>query len=552
MLASCRDDSSAADSRLNSFSYNEPDGIGSLDPAVASYQAAIWATGHLFNGLVELDSNLAIQPCIAKSWDVNADGTEWTFHIRKVLFHDNVVFGKNRTRSVTASDVQYSIERICDARTKSTGLWAFRNKIVGVDDFHRQTKESPESAEHIKGIVVKDDSTIIFKLEKPFAPFLAVLSMPYGYIVPKEAVEHYGSDFGQHPVGTGAFAFYHWTQDIELVAKRNPAYFKKDEQGSPLPYLEEVRITFLRDIKNEFLEFTRGQYDIVSSIDGTFAPSVYEVDGTLKEPYTEFVMHRAASQSVEYYGFLLDTTFAAAKAVPLASNKKLRQAMNYAIDRHRIVTYVLNGRGIPARHGVLPPTMPGFNPEVKGYGYDVEKARTLLAEAGFPNGKGCPQLLLQLGNNARTASVAEAIQEMWREIGLNVELQQVDFPQHLAQVRQGGLAMWRTSWIGDYPDPENFLALFISENQAPAGPNTTHLVTEELDALYSRALSPNLSASERGSLYNEMEEIIIDEAPWIFLYHDVLMRLTQPNVHGFHLDGSGRLLLERVFKSSGT
>ncbi len=541
----------------DTFCYNEPDGIGSLDPALASYQSAVWATGHLFTGLVELDSALQVAPGIARSWEVDDKGLVWTFHLRSdVWFHEDPCFGSQRSRRVTAHDVQYSLERICDARTKSTGLWAFRTRIEGAQDFHDATREQratshePRATSHISGINALNDTTLTIRLTQPFAPFLVVLTMPYGYVVPREAVETYGADFGQHPIGTGPFAFDHWTQDVELVLKRHARFHKIDTTGRRLPYLNAVRITFLRDVKNEFLEFTRGTYDVVTSIDPSFAPSVYEIGGGLKEPYTRFHLHRAAAQSVEYYGILLDTSFAAAKAVPLATQRLLRQALNYAIDRHRIVTYVLYGRGIPAHHGVLPPSMPGFDSTIVGYRYDPDRARELLAQAGFPNGKGCPPLLLQLGNNPRTASVAEAIQQQWREIGIHVELRQVDFPQHLAMVRNGDLAMWRTSWIGDYPDPENFLALFVTSNRAPNGPNTTQISDPELDQWYSEALSPKLSFAERSDRYHRMERRIIEEAPWIFLYHDVLVRLTQPTIHGFHLDGSGRLLLERVTKTS--
>ncbi len=550
-IVSCGGHRASDEQSLTSFTYNEPDGIASLDPAVASYQAATWANTHVFNGLVELDTNLGIAPCIASSWEVDDAGRRWTFHLRTdVWFHTDACFGSDSTRRVTAEDVRYSIERICDARTKSTGLWAFRSRIVGADVFHQHSRAGRSG--HISGITVVDDSTITITLTEPFAPFLAVLTMPYGSIVPKEAVERYGADFGQHPVGTGPFRFERWVPDVELTLARNERYFKVDTRGKRLPYLTSVHITFLRDVKNEFLEFTRGRYDVVSSVDGSFAPSVYDVDGTLKPPYTKFRIHRAAAHSIEYYGIMLDTTYPAARAVPLASQRLLRQALNYAIDRHRIVTYVLHGRGIPAHHGVLPPTMPGFSDTVRGYQYDADRARDLLAQAGYPYGKGLPQLLLQLGNNPRTASVAEAIQEMWREIGVKVELRQVDFPQHLSQVRSGELAMWRTSWMGDYPDPENFLALFTSQNFSPSGPNTTHTRRADLDDLYTRALSPKLTFSERAALYHEMERIVLEESPWIFLYHDVLIRLTQPNVQGFLLDGSGRLLLERVYKTPPT
>ncbi len=547
LCSSCVGHKPAPIESLSEFIYNEPDGILSLDPAQASYRSALWTSSHLFNGLVELDSALRIAPCIARSWSVDKGGTTWTFHLRTdVQFHPDACFGSVRTRRVVARDVKYSLERILDARTKSTGLWAFRTTISGADEFHQATREGRSGS--VEGITVVNDSVITIRLTKPFAPFLAVLTMPYGSIIPREAIEAYGADYGRHPVGTGPFMFGLWNQDRELTLSRNPHYFKVDSLGRRLPYLERIRITFVRDPKSEFLEFTKGAFDVISSVDESFSPSVFEPDGRLRRPYDRFRVLRTAANTIEYYGILLDTTLPAGRTSPLARSKALRQALNYAIDRHRIVTYLLGGRGIPAYHGVLPPTMPGYNDSIQGYRYDPERARRLLAQAGYPNGKGLPKLLLQLGNSQRTASIAEAVQAQWKDVGIDVELRQVDFPQHLSMVRSGDLALWRTSWIGDYPDPENFMALFISSTIAPKGPNTTRIDRSDLDSLYDAALSPRLDDASRNALYSRMERIVVEEAPWVFLYYHVVLRVFQPHVKGLTLDGSDRLILERVSK----
>ncbi|MBL1161810.1 MAG: ABC transporter substrate-binding protein [Chlorobi bacterium] len=536
ILSSCNR-TSIQDEFTTYFRYNEPDGIASLDPALASYQSAVWATGHLYNGLVELDSSLNIAPCIASSWEISLGGTRLTFHLRPdVWFHTDTCFiaagYPEGARTVTAQDVVFSIKRIYDGSAKSTGAWVYRDRITSV--------------------AAPDDTTVVFTLSAPFAPFLALLTMPYGYIVPHEAVSFYGDDFGQHPVGTGPFMFKQWVPDVALQLQRNPNYFKVDGKGDRLPLLDGVTITFLRDTKSEFLEFMHGGYDMVTSVDASIAPTIYDANGKLQPRYSDFQIFRSPALSVEYYGVLLDTTKPGARHSPLATNKWLRQALNYAIDRHRIVAYVLHGKGIPARHGLLPPSLPGYDSTVPGYNYNPDEARRLLAKAGYPNGKGLPTLVLQLGNNPRTASVAEAIQEQWKEIGVSVELRQVDFPQHLSQVRAGELELWRTSWIADYPDAENFMALFISSNQSPAGPNTTHLVHRLLDSLYQEALKPGYSRAERSALYAQMQTYIVDEAPWIFLYHDVIIRMAQPNIHGLTVDGTGRLQLEHVVKSSSS
>ncbi len=550
-LGACQSEAPEA-IREGGFFYNEPDGLNTLDPARMGYRAAIWVGTQLFNGLVELDTTGAIVPSLARRWTVDSTGTRWTFVLRDdVWFHEDSCFGSRRTRRVVASDVKFSFERICDARTKSTGVWVLRDKIAGAAAFFEATAAGKETPKGISGIRVLNDSTVEIQLVKPFAPFLALLTMPYCFIVPREAVEFYGDRFFQHPVGTGPFRFGRWREDVELVLYRNDRYFERDGQGRQLPYLDSIVVTFLKDTKSEFLLFQQGKLDFLSAIDPAFQPQLFDENGHLRSEYRHWQLYQAPAYSIEYYGFLLDTTFAAARRLPFAHSRALRQALNYAVDREALVRYVLRGKGIPAHFGILPPGFPGFDSTVQGYRYDPQRVRQLLAEAGFPDGKGLPEFTLQLGQSERTMAVAEAVQEQWRKFGIRVKLRQVDFPQHLEMVRTGKLAFWRTSWIADYPDPENFLALFYSPFFAPYGPNTTHFAHPVVDSLYERALSPLLSPQQRFQIYHQMEKIVLAEAPWVFLYYNVIQRLAQPWIRGFFVDGSDRLLLKYVWKQQG-
>ncbi|MBL8000137.1 MAG: ABC transporter substrate-binding protein, partial [Candidatus Kapabacteria bacterium] len=418
-----------------SFRYNETGGLKSLDPALASYQAAGWLTSQLFSTLVEYDSTLTLTPSVAKRWSVDSTGCRWIFELRTdVFFHEDSCFGAQRWRVLTAHDVRYSLERLLHAATRSPGLWVLRKRLVGGDEYHRLSKQAGFFG-RCKGIEVLSDSTIALTLVKPFAPFLSLLTMPYCSIVPHEALEMYGEDFGLHPVGSGPFTMASWEFEKELVLRKNTSYFKTDGRGVRLPYLDNVTVQFIRDSKTEFLEFRNGNIDAVMQIDPSFASVVLNTDGTLQQRYAKYVLQQKPAHTIEYYGMLLDTNEDAARAMPLATSRFIRQALNYAIDRDRIVRYVLRGKGIAAEHGVLPPSMPGFSETVRGYTYNPAKARMLLKEAGFTNGIGMPTLTLQMGNNARSASVGEAIQQMWKEIGVSVTLKQVDFPQHLDMVR---------------------------------------------------------------------------------------------------------------------
>lgn len=538
------DRNSKSDSSI--FHYNEPAGIGTLDPAFTNYQAAIWAGGQIFNGLVETDTSENIVPCIARSWSLDTSATVWTFNLRNdVFFHSDACFGSAKTRRLTAADIKYSFERICNAKIKSAGLWIFHGTVEGADEFHRETAKN-DKTNGINGIVVLNDTTLIIRLAKPYAPFISLLTTPFCWIVPHEAVEYYKEQFAHHPVGTGAFRFLSWEQDRELALTRNERYFRKDNEDNQLPYLDGILITFIRSPKTEFYEFEQGRLDFIAAIDNSVTSQVLNSDGTLSTKFADYHLIRKLAQSVEYYGFQLDDALPVAQNQPYSTSVLLRQALNYAIDRDKIVKYVLQGRAVPAKHGVLPPSMPGFSPKVEGYYYDVEKSRELLLQAGFGNGRQLPPITLQIGANERTASVAEAVQQQWKEIGLDVQIQQVDFPRHLSMIRNGELPLWRTSWIADYPDPENFLALFYSKNASPAGPNTTHFHDARFDSLYELALSPKLTPAERYAMYNRMERIVLDNAPWIFLYHDINLRLARPSVIGLCPESAGKLILETV------
>ncbi len=269
--------------------YNEPDGINTLDPAQLSYRASIWAGSQIFNGLVEVDSSMNIVPCLAKSYEIDASATLWTFHLRTdVFFHDDDCFGEKRTRTMNAYDVRYSFERLCDARIKSNGLWVFRDKIEGTASFHEATKKADKSdtSLHIKGIHVVDDSTIQFRLNSPFAPFLALLTMPYCYIVPREAIVRYQEDFFKHPIGTGAFRMAKWEADIELLLARNERYFERDAQGKQLPHMDHVAVSFIRDTKAEFLQFRKGKLDFVSFTEPSFKAALLMPNGKLREEFS--------------------------------------------------------------------------------------------------------------------------------------------------------------------------------------------------------------------------------------------------------------------------
>jgi ABC-type transport system substrate-binding protein len=543
---------SAEENTSNTFFYNDSDGLNTLDPARIGARSPWQIGGQIYTGLVGLDSALRPVPMIARSWEVSPDGLRWTFKLRgDVFFADDPAFAGGKGRRVTAEDVRYSFERILDPSTSSSGVWVFSGKVKGASE-HFESRKKDSSAKHVgvPGFQVVDDTTFVIELEKPFPPFLSILSMPYAYIVPREAVEKYGADFFRHPVGAGPFRLAEWTPDQRIVLVRNERYFEKDAEGKSLPYLDSVVVSFVKDVKTEYLEYKEGRLDAVGTIDAAFTEEVFAGDGkTLGPNFPDHTLHATPAMSVEYYGFLLDPRRPGAVGSPLVDNVHLRRAINYAIDRDAIVRYVLKGRAIVGTHGPIPPGTPGFS-AVKGYTYDREMARRLLDSAGYPGGKGLPQLTLQMGHSERSASVAEALQDQLAAVGIRLGLQQVNGPQHREMYLAGKLPFFRASWMADYPDAENFLSLFYSEYAPPAGNNTTGFSNPRVDSLYRAALGPSLTIEQRSALYGEAERIILDNAPWVVLYYSVIQRLTQPWISGYTVDPLDRLDLTRVRKRS--
>src|SRR5690606_25328322 len=302
----------------NIFRYNEHKNIGSLDPAFSKDIADIWATNQLFNGLVQMDDQMNVTPCIAKSWEVSDDGLTYTFSLRKdVKFHKHELFGKDFTRTVIASDFEYSLNRLKDKQLASPGSWVL------------------QKVENFKAI---NDTLFEIKLKQPFPAFLGLLTMKYCSVLPKEIVEHYGNDFRANPIGTGPFQFKRWEENLKLVFRRNPDYFESDENGNQLPYLEAVAITFLPDKQSEFLQFAQGNIDFVSGLDASYKDEILTSTGQLRTIYTDEVnMTRGPYLNTEYLAFYMDSE------VPEMQSELIRKAVNYGFDRKKMMLYLRNG-----------------------------------------------------------------------------------------------------------------------------------------------------------------------------------------------------------------
>ncbi len=496
------------------FYYNESTGTQSLDPAFAKNQAVMWAVHQLYNTLVEIDSNLSLVPSLAKSWNISEDRLTYTFHLRSgIYFHDDPVFPAGKGRLFTARDVVYSFQRIMDKSVASSGAWIFHNRV-----------------DTLKGFTALDDSTFQLQLLRPFHPILGILSMQYCSIVAREAVEKYGPDFRRHPCGTGPFRLVSWEEGESLIYHKNEHYWEKDSLGNRLPYLDAIKVSYFDNKATEFLQFRQGKLSFINDIDASFKDEILTRKGALREEWSgKILLKKQPYLNTEYFGILVDPLNPLVAQSPLRS-KALRQAINYGINRRQLMMYLRNSIGTPAEAGFVPGGLPSHNADsVKGYSFDPAKARKLLVAAGFPEGKGLP--VIKLLTIAIYSEIGSFVARQLEEIGIPVQVEVIQKSLLLEQTAKSQALFFRGSWIADYPDAENYLAVFYSKNPAP--PNYTRYHNEDFDRLYEKALLET-NDSLRYRLYRQMDQLVIDDAPVVPIWYDMAIHLVQPNVTGFN------------------
>lgn len=471
-----------------------------LDPATAYNIPAIGVSHLMFNGLVTFDGRAAIVPDLAESWTLSPDGREYRFTLRQgVTFHDG--------QPMTSADVKYSLERVLRPETKSPGASFFR-LIEGAPDV------TAGKADHASGIETPTPDSVVIRLSAPQPYFLQLLAMGFGSIVPAGKADD--ADFEKQPIGTGPFVFERMIAGQRISLAKNPNYFKADE-----PQLDGIEIHLGLNEQVETLRFERGELDVLGVFRNIGAADYVRLAQDAKwQPY----FHEAPDNSTHYLG--LNT------GMKPFDDAKVREAVARAIDKSKIVT-LLNGRAVPAE-GMLPPALPGFDPEDRGYPYSPDVSRKLLAEAGYPNGFSVPYWT---SNSQTVLKVAQQIQQDLAQVGIKAELKPVTFPTLLSAVsRPGNAPMFGGNWTQDYPDPSNFLpTLFHSRQITP-----THAINTTFfrDALSDRLLDQAdtmPSEEERFAIYRKAQARIIGQAPVVPLYHPKNVDLVQPWVKGYRI-----------------
>lgn len=515
LIMSC---SKKKDQDYNVFRYNQINHITSLDPAFAKSQNNIWATHHIFDGLVLLDDNLQIQPSIAKRWTISEDGLDYTFYLRDdVHFHKDDCIAQDRV--VTAKDVAYSLGRLVDEEVNSPGSWLFSDKVSGKEAF-----------------VALDDSTFRMTLNEPFIPMLGILTMQYCSILPRECVDRYGSEFRAHPIGTGPFRFKRWEENQALFLIKNEDYFRDVKNN-----LDGIKTTFIPDKKIAFLELLNGNLDFVSGLESSFIHDLLTQEGELLESRKSSLNYiKAPYLNSEYLGINMENQ---APDSPLRI-KEVRQALNLGLDRSLMLTALRNNVGKPANSGFVPRGLPSFDEEeVPGYRYDPDSARALIKAAGYSVENPMPEI--ELFTNKDYLDLTTFIARQWQEIGVKVKIEVLESSILRDGMRKSSIPFFRASWIADYPDAESFLCMFYSGYPAP--PNYTRYNNPEFDVLYEEAIGID-DFEKRVELYHKMDRMLVEDAPVIFLFYDETALFTLKNIDGISDNAVNLLEVDDIVK----
>ncbi len=541
--------------------------IKGLDPGNMRDVYSVIVASQMFEPLYQyhfLKRPYELVPLLAEDMpQISDDLLTYTIKIKKgVYFQDDPCFGSPRSfglrsktaggsvpngkgRELKAEDFVFSLKRIANIKYLSQNWSIFDNKIDGLDEFREYTKTRKSEADvdysrQVQGLTTPDDYTLVIKLKKPWPQLCMALADTSTAPVAKEAVDYYGRDIISHPVGTGPFRLNVWRRGSYIELVRNQAFRGElypssgepgdaeagylDDAGKPIPFADRVVWTVIEERQPAWLLFLQGKvdatvipkdnFDEVMGGTGELTPAMKQRNihlKTFKDPSTYWLGFNMAPVS----------TFAESTGV-FGKNKPLRRAISYAIDREKFIELFFNNRHLVA-HGLIPPVMPSYNPEIKEKGYaqyDPEKAQELLKEAEKIHGGKLPTLKITLpGTNTWYRQYGQLLKRNLSAVGLEVETEYMDRPTYLEKVNTKSIQMFTSGSSASTPDAQDFLAMFYSRYRAP-GPNKFNYSNPEFDELYEKAQAM-LDGPEKHRLYRKMELIVLEDCPAAFLNHRV-------------------------------
>lgn len=501
--------------------FMSPEKIQGLFPLAVTDKYSYSVLSQIFEPLVRINpSTLVVEPSIASSFEVNEAGNVITFEIRKgIFFHDDECFG-GTGRELTAADVKYSLDFACSSqKLNSVGDILLSNIQGGTDFFKKSKNQLPKGG--VSGIKVVGGNKVQIKLNKPFVGFEKILGQQNIVIFAKEAFEKYGNKITEHPIGTGPFILSS-KDDNGILLKRNNNYWRKDAFGNQLPYLSAIQVSYMKDKKSEIMAFRKEELDLLLEI------PVEEIDnilGTLQEAKAgKNLKHKIESSnslSIDYIGFNHSS--------PIFGNVLVRRAFMLALNPAEVIDTKLLGEGM-APVGFVP-DMEGMRSKVNQPACDPNKAREVLAQAGYPNGKGFPQttvLVNALKGSKTEILMSGLVEQLNKELNIKLTIKLCDYFEREKAIVDGTAQIWRAGWIADYPDPQNFLGNFYGNGM---NGNVFHFSNANYNKNYEAALIEKNDVL-RGELWTKCGQQVIDDAFAIPIYNDNVLFMVNARVRG--------------------
>jgi oligopeptide transport system substrate-binding protein len=522
------------------FRFYSSEKVTSTFPFTSTDTYSNRVVSQLFQGLLRLNPDgTETEPCIASKYTTSEDAKKFTFTLRNdVYFHDNTCFSDGKGRLVVAEDFNYSIKKVCsNDNAISEFSWLLIDRIVGARDFYEG------KISEISGVRVLSEHVLEIELLNPFAGFDKILTHPALSVIPHEAFEKYGDKIGVNPVGTGPFCLNKIDDDhVQLI--RNANYWEIDEFGNKLPFLETISIQFNSKKIDELIAFRKGEIDLVMEIP---VDEIENILGSLDEAKEgKNVKHKVAtvnSLSIDYIGF--------AHKNSVFSDIRVRKAFNLALDRKSTVERVLSGEVIAAENGFVPYMTDYPIDQLNGQEFNVKKAKQLLAEAGYPEGRDFPVLDYYTNSLPSTVSykMSEAVVAALKEnLNITIALKSVSYKEREEAIKNGKAAMWRSGWLADYPDPENFLSIFAGADDVQVFTiiNPFNYDNTRFTALFNDA-KRETNLEKRMKLYADCDQLIIDDAVVVPLFHKDFITMVNLRAKRFSTNQMEHLDFTRVY-----
>ncbi len=531
-FSSCLRSKSNNDAHLNFPLSSEVD---TLDP-VNSYDAV--SANVVYQGYEQLFEYHYLQrpfklvPLLAEEMPkIEDDGKKYVIKIKQgIEYHPDICFN-GKKRFVVADDFINQIKRLAFKPLRSNGWWLFDGRIKGINEFREKAGSDYEKmkSENISGLYATNDHTLVIELTEPYPQMINALAMSFTSPTPIEALDYYKNDLKQNMIGTGPYRLTNWTKQSKVQLEKFKSYHKAFypgtgdrrahgkkllvDAGKRIPFIEKVTFHINKEAQTRWLQFLSGNLDFLRIPKDNYS-SVITPEGVVNSEFQKKNISVDVFTTLTFWWIAFNMSDKI-----LGENYKLRQAIAHAIDTRRYIETFTNNIGLKA-NSIYPPGIPGYDPTTNvPFAYDIEKAKTLLAEAGYPNGKGLPELVYDTRNSSTTQRQrAEFFKGELAKIGIKLKIQMNTFPGYLKKARDGKLQIWLDGWTLDYPDSENVLQLLTTKN-APPGPNASYFSDEEFDTLFNK-LKIMENKPEKFQLMKKMEQIIQDKLPWVLLHYE--------------------------------